>query len=182
MQSQELIEVELESSSLKRSSNNLFYWGPIGHQFSDCFLTMGNVFLQKYFEGESVKKIKGIFSSFVEMVQNLADYNEGTYSNGFPQSLVSIEVLEQEVVILTSNMLEKKDVADIESRFSNLLSLNGSELIEAHNHAILKGQSLGLFMLKKMEESKLSFEINENQIGEFWLNLKLKIKYGTTKN
>lgn len=176
----ELIENDSITSELPHTSNSLFYCGPFGHQFSDSFLTMSEVFFKRFFGGESVRKKKGTFSSFIELVQNVADYNEKEFLNDLPRSLISIKVLKREVVIVTSNLIKDNDVRELESKFSKIFSLNENELKEEHKLAILGGRSLGLLMVRKQEDSELYYEIRKDKNGDHWLNLQLKIQYEST--
>lgn len=177
-------EVLLDETMMNCSqqSNCLQYWGPVGHKFSDSFLTMTNDFLQKYFENESVKKIKGIFSSIVELVQNVADYNEIRFSNGFPNSLIGVKVLESKVMIFTKNKLDSEDVKMLDTLFEKITSLSGTVLESEHKNAILNGKSLGLLMIQRLDESKFDYKIETDQAKESWLHLQLAINYGSTTN
>lgn len=175
-----MIENDSIKSELPHTSNSLFYYGPVCHQFSNSFLTMSESFFKRVFEGVGVKKRKGIFSSFVEMVQNVADYNEKIIDEYPPESLVSIKVLSSEVVVVTSNLIKKNDVVDVQSKFAKILSLSKNELKEEHKLAILGGGSLGLLMIRKQEDSELFYEIEKDKNGDYWLNLQLKIKYEST--
>jgi hypothetical protein len=142
---------------------------------------MGKVFLHGFFDGESVKKKKRIFSSFVELVQNVADYNELNFADTLPNSSVSLIVLENCVFIKTSNLIKKKDKQSIETRFKRLFLLSLNELNNSYKDALLTGRSLGLIMIRRLEDSVFNYEIIQD--GEdYWLNLDLRIDYGEAKH
>jgi hypothetical protein len=157
----------------------LEYWGPLNHHFSNSFLTMGNKFLQAYFESISVKTIKKIFTAFVELVQNVAEYSEEKFQNNFPQSYVNLKVEGDEVVIKTANIILTEDVHNLTSKFNWLLNLEGVELDQAHKKALIHGESLGLIMIRKMKNANFDWEIIE-QNEEHWLTFELRIRYEET--
>lgn len=69
-------------TQLKRSfelpikKDEMEYFGPIDHQLSNAFLTMGHDFMQTYFNSLSRIMRKKIFTVFIELIQNIADYSE----------------------------------------------------------------------------------------------------------
>ncbi len=125
-----------------QQSNCLQYWGPVGHKFSNLFLITVNDFLQKYFENKSVKKIKQIFSSIVELVQNVADYNETNFLRGFPNSFIGVKVFESKVMIFTKNKILSDDVLSLKFLLSQITGLIGNDLESEYKDAILNGKSL----------------------------------------
>lgn len=161
--------------------NELSYQGPFGNAMSDSLLTMANIFLQDFFENEPIKKVKGIFSAFVELSQNIAEYYEKRFTI-LPVCIIQLNVEENFVKIKTSNRLEDADLGLIENIFSRISSLEGEELNKANKEAILNGESLGLLMIKKMDDAQLNWEINRDANSIPYLSIDLKISYGATNN
>jgi hypothetical protein len=178
MQTQKIEQTKNNESALM--ANELKYCGPFSHQFSDSFISMGNIFLQGFFEGESIKKVKGIFSCFVELAQNMADYNELHFAERLPLNFISMEVFDNTVSITTRNIINGDDKQGIEDRLVNLFSQNSDELDDSHKDAIINGKSLGLIMIKRLEESTFNYSFQQNEENNYWLNLELKIEYGAT--
>ena len=73
MRDLQLIEKRKQLLNLPFNKDQIEYWGPISNEFSDAFLGMGRLFLQQFLEDSHVRLVKGVFSSFVEMVQNIEE-------------------------------------------------------------------------------------------------------------
>lgn len=175
----------LHSSSIEvmeeLNENEMSYHGPFGNAMSDNLLSMTNLFLQEYFEGESVKMVKGVFSTFVELTQNIADYYE-KYFVKLPSCSIQLKVEQSQVFIKTSNYIRVSDVENIRNLFSKTFSLEGEDLKNAHKQAILNGNSLGLLMIRKMQDAEFNWEIDQQDEEKPTLTIELKISYGATNN
>jgi hypothetical protein len=157
--------------------DELEYWGPLNHVFCNSFLTMANSFFEKFLEGKDIKFVKAVFSSFVELVQNISEYNEQNLVPNIPPSYVNVSVKEDFVMIKTANQILLKDVDPMIKRMQDLDASTPEDLKEQYKYALLNNQSLGLIMIKKMSNAKLDWEINQ-QNDTHWLLVELKIEYG----
>jgi len=178
----QLIEKRKQLLKLPFNKDQIEYWGPVSNDFSDAFLGMGRLFLQQFLINVHVRLIKGVFSSFVEMVQNIAEYNQKEFEDSIPQSFVNLMIGEDLITITTINKVKEKDVKKLSQLFENLFAMSKDELKKAHREALLEGKSLGLIMIKKLTDSELDWELNTDKEGVNWLSLELKINYGSTKN
>jgi len=160
--------------------DQLEYWGPMGHDFTNSFLTMGDAFLKQFFGNNNGKVLKPIFSSFIELVQNIAEYNEKEYSEDFPPSFVNLRIENQFVVINTANMIRDKDLEELESRLQYLFSSAEDELKEQRKDALLGGGSLGFIMVKRLKNALFEYDFKKGGNDNNWLSLELKINYGST--
>jgi len=159
--------------------DQLEFWGPLGASFSNSFLTMGEAFLKQFFGNNNVKGLKPIFSSFVELVQNVSEYNELEYSDNLPQSYVNLKIENQFVIIQTANKLKDKSVGELKARLEAVISSTDEEIKNKHKETLLGGGSLGFIMLKKLKDAKFDYEIKEEGDDNNWLSLELKINYGS---
>ena len=157
--------------------DELEYWGPLNHSFCNSFLTMANSFFEKFLEGKEIKLVKAVFSSFVELVQNISEYNEQNFAANIPSSYVNVSVLNETVIIKTANQILSKDADAMVKRMEELDQSSLEDLKEKYKNALLNNQSLGLIMIKKMEKSKLDWEVNQ-QDENYRLLVELKIEYG----
>ena len=49
-----------------------------------------------------------------------------------------------------------------------------------YKRLLFEGKSLGLIMLRKLINASVDFTFSENDEGEIWLSVDLKIRYGNT--
>jgi len=178
----QLIEKRKQLLNLPFNKDQIEYWGPISNEFSDAFLGMGRLFLQQFLGDAHVRLVKGVFSSFVEMVQNIAEYNQKEFEENIPQSFVHLMLDDNAIIITTINKIKEKDVPHLSQLLTKLFAMSKDELKKAHREALLDGKSLGLIMIKKIMDSELDWEINKDETGNNWFSLELKINYGSTKN
>lgn len=174
------IQEKKELFDLPYHRDQLEYWGPFNHSFSDSFLTMGHSFLYQYFESLNNKVLKAIFSSFVEMVQNVSEYNEEAFTDNLPQSFIALRDEEDGIRIITSNLILEKDLAGVKTIFEQNSAIPEEDLEKEYKSKLMSNGSLGLIMLRKHKNSIFEFDFVKNPEGENWLNLELKINYGNT--
>ncbi len=158
----------------------LYYYGPLNDAFSDSFLVTAQEFLKANLKTESVKKRKSIFLALVELVQNVSEYNQKHFESFIPRSCTMLNIHATEVFIRTANQIVDEDVGAMKERFQKLLSLSEQELEEYHKDAMLNNKSLGLFMIRKMDNSQFAWKIQKDDENKTWLYLQLKTKYGDT--
>ena len=166
--------------SLPYFKDQLEYWGPVNRAFSDSFLTMGHKFIYQYFGRLDSKYLKIVFSSFVEIVQNVAEYNEGSYEVNFPQSFLRLRDTGDKIVIDTVNSIKSEDKLEVQTIFERVFALPKEELQSEYKKLLLKGGSLGLIMLRKLKNSEFEYSFSENEEGDTWLVIELKMNYGNT--
>ena len=159
------------------TEDELEYWGPLNHTFCNSFLTMANSFFERFLEGMDIKTVKAVFSAFVELVQNVSEYNEDRLSPNIPASYVNVGIKDGHVMIKTANQLLAEDVKELKLRLENLDAYSEEELKDQYKTALLNNKSLGLIMIKKMQNAHLNWEIHE-QDNQHWLLVELKIDYG----
>jgi len=157
--------------------DELEYWGPLNHTFCNSFLTMGSNFFEKYLEDMDMKTVKGIFSAFVELVQNASEYNEAHFESNIPQTYVSAKVKDDFVTIRTANQILEADVQTLKERLERLEGLSDQDLNADYKDALINNKSLGLIMIKKMKNASLEWEFEKDQ-GQIWLSVELKIEHG----
>lgn len=157
--------------------DELEYWGPLNHAFCNSFLTMSNNFFEKFLQGKAIKTVKTVFSAFVELVQNISEYNEEKYDSNIPQSYVNVKVQDEHIFIKTANQFVDGDVKDMQDRLEKLDSLSIDELNKAYKDALLNNESLGLIMIKRMSNAEFNWEFQQNN-DKHWLSVELKIDYG----
>ncbi len=180
MQESQIIEKRKQQLKLPFHRDQIEYWGPISNDFSDAFLSMGRLFLQQFLVGVHVRLIKGVFSSFVELVQNIAEYHQIEFEENIPQSFVNLVIEKELITISTLNQVKEKDVVQLTELFEKLFSLSKEELKKAYRDSLFEGESLGLIMIKKLINSNLEWEISKDKEGINWLSLELKINYENT--
>jgi len=159
------------------TEDELEYWGPLNHAFCNSFLTMANTFFEKFLDGKDIKTVKSVFSAFVELVQNVAEYNERGFSPNYPSSYVNVGVKDSFVMIKTANRLIDKDLDAMKDRMESLDNYSKEELQDRYKMALLNNQSLGLIMIKRMSNAHLEWGIHKQE-GQHWLLVELKIDYG----
>lgn len=165
---------------LPYNQDQLEYWGPVNHVFADSFLTMGNTFIYQYFNNLNSRFLKLVFSSFVEMVQNVSEYNEENYRDNPQQSYIRLKDEGGKIVIATINKIRQEDFASVKAIFENAFAIAESELQNEYKRLLLKGGSLGLIMLRKLKDSYVEYSLAEDNEGEIWLSIELKMNYGNT--
>lgn len=168
----------LEKKGIPIDENQLSYWGPINPNFSDSFLNMANVFLDRFYKSKPLINLKKIFSSFVELVQNVAEYNEKNELTKLSQSFMNLSIEDDYVSILTSNQILECDVSSVKTIFNELFSLKENEVLERHKKALLNNESLGLLMIKKLQNAEFYWELIKDNKNNNWLNVKLKVYNG----
>lgn len=173
------IQKKKDSFKLPYHRDQLEYWGPVNHVFSDSFLTMGHTFLYQYFHHFSGKLLKSIFSSFVEMVQNVSEYNEKAFNGNYPQSYVGLKDDNGVIIITTANQIRSEDLLSIKTIFESTFKIEESKLFDKYKTLLMKGDSLGLIMLRRLKNATIDYTFSEEN-GEHWLSLELKISYGNT--
>lgn len=174
------IEKRKELFKLPFKRDQLEYWGPVTHVFADSFLTMGYKFLNQYFDEIGRQRLKSIFSSFVEMVQNVAEYNEKEFKDNYPQSYVKFKTDNKQVIINTANVIKDENLVEVRTIFEKIFSLDEDGLKIEHDKMLMNGGSLGLIMLKRLKDSSFEYIINKDEYGINWLSLELIINYGNT--
>ncbi len=160
--------------------DQLEYWGPVNHIFADSFLTMGHTFIYQYFSNLNSTFLKSVFSSLVEMVQNVSKYNEENCQDNLPQSLIRLKDGGGHVVVNTVNRIKLEDKLYIQSIFEKIFSIPENELFDEYKRLLLKGESVGLIMLRKLNNTNIEYSFSENQEAEAWLSIELKMNYGNT--
>lgn len=139
-------------------NEELEYWGPVDTQFSNSFLTMGNDFIERYVSSKS-KISKQAFMALVELVQNIAEYNALAFPDDTPDTYINLKVDEGEIQIRTGNQLKEEDLATISDKFESVFEMDKQALIIANKEAMLKGESLGLIMIRRMNSAAFDWEI-----------------------
>lgn len=171
------INKKKELFHLPFKEDELEYWGPMNHTFCNSFLTMSNSFFEKFMDGMEMKTVKAVFSAFVELVQNVAEYNESHYQDNIPQTYVNVRVNDEVIFIKTANQLEKEDAEAMRLRLEKLQSYDQEQLNQQYKEALLKNRSLGLIMVHRIKDAEFDWEIQKKK-DQFWLSIELKIKYG----
>lgn len=155
-----------QSFELPIKKDEMEYFGPIDHQLSNAFLTMGHDFMQTYFKSLPRIMRKKIFTVFIELIQNIADYNE-KYSNPNQRAYVKLTVDNGEIIIKTVNFVIHSDVAELKLKFDKLFKLSATQLKEAYKEALVNGKSLGIIMIRNVENSFLNFQFNKNEMDDY---------------
>lgn len=166
--------------SLPYVKDQLEYWGPVNRAFADSFLTMGYNFIYQHFGSLDSKFLKSVFSSFVEIVQNIAEYNEGSFNDNSPHSFICLKDSGGQIVIETCNSIKPEDKLAVQTVFEKVFNLPREELQGEYKKLLFKGGSLGLIMLRKLKNSEVEYSLSENDQGEYWLSIELKMNYGNT--
>lgn len=180
MNTSKAIQEKKDLFDLPFHRDQLEYWGPLDHTFANSFLTMGDAFLKQFFGDNNAKALKPIFSSFVELVQNVSEYNEEEYDTAdLPQSYINLRIENEFVVINTVNKIKDKDVDDLEKRLEDLFSSSEDELAEQRKDMLMGGGSLGFIMVKRLKNAEFEYNFKKGGNDENWLSLELKINYGS---
>lgn len=169
------IQKKKELFDLPFKQNELEYWGPTNREFSNSFLAVVKDFLERI----SIEKIsqKRIFTAIIELIQNIPEYYEIAYRNlpCYPDVYFKVNRSLNSLEVRTANKLKAEDVKKLSELFDAIFSLTKADLDVERAKAILKGKSLGLIMIRRMEKAKLDYSIQ--QIGEDnWLLFDLKIE------
>jgi hypothetical protein len=165
---------------LPYKKDQLEYWGPINTSFANSFLTMADLFIQQYFTMLNAKVLKSLFSSLVEMVQNISEYAETSKTDGQYQAFIRVKGEDNQVVINTANRINSQDRATVEAIFESTFAIPKENLQEEYKKQLLSGGSLGLIMLRKLNNAKTEYTLTENEEGDIWLGIELKMNYGNT--
>lgn len=160
--------------------DQLEYWGPVNHSFADSFLTMGRSFVYQYFSNLDHRRLKSVFSCFVEMVQNVSEYNEKSFTENYPQSYLCLKDGGDHIFIKTINKIKPEDKFSVQSIFEKAFAVPEEELQAEYKCLLFDGKSLGLIMLRKLINANLNYSFSQSGEGEIWLSVDLKIKYGNT--
>lgn len=169
------IKKRKELFQLPMKREELEYWGPVNQQFSNCFLTMTNDFINREVKPKT-RKAKQVFISLVELVQNIAEYNQDAFKDEVaPDSYISLKLNKDEIVIRTANILIESDVLPLQAKFENVFSLGDTDLDQARDKALISGKSLGLYMIRKMNQSIFDWAISKDG-GRYWLTFELRFK------
>jgi len=177
MSSSSSIDDKKKLFQLPFKEDELEYWGPLDHHLSNSFLTIANNFFTRYLGGQDIKTVKTVFSAFVELVQNVAEYNESKLENHIYPSYVKVGFHGHEVHIKTANQLLSKDVDLLRERLEGLESASSEELQQKYKDALINNKSLGLIMISRMDNTTLNWEIHQQE-NQYWLQVALKITYG----
>tara|TARA_R110000868_G_scaffold91491_2_gene253721 strand:+ start:162 stop:701 length:540 start_codon:yes stop_codon:yes gene_type:complete len=161
--------------------NQIEYWGPVNSNFCDSLLSMSHDFLKKFLFGVHVRHLKEIFSVFVELVQNIAEYNQIKFADATPQSYVNLVINDTSVFITTKNEIKEKDVASIKNYIESLTNSTKEELKEKHRDALIEGKSLGLIIIVKMNNADFNYEIITDEQNANWLSIETTINYGSAQ-
>jgi hypothetical protein len=169
------IEKKKELFDLPFKQNELEYWGPTDREFSNSFLAVAKDFLER----TSIEKIdqKKIFTAIIELIQNISEYYELAYENlaCYPDVYFNVFYSNNRIEVKTVNKLKAEDVKALSELFDSIFSLSNSELEIERAKAIIKGKSLGLIMIRRMENAYFNYSIQ--RIGEDdWLLFDLKIE------
>lgn len=173
------IQHKKEILNLPFSNDQLEYWGPVNHVFADSFLTMGHTFIYQYFKNLDAKFLKSVFSSFVEMVQNVSEYNEENFKESYPQSFIRLKDEGNCIVINTVNQIETADKLSVKTIFEKAFAVPEEELQVEYKKLLFERKSLGLIMLRKLKNATVQYNFSENN-EEVWLSVELKMNYGNT--
>ena len=177
MDTAEIINRRKKLFHLPLKEDEIEYWGPVNNEFCNSFLAMGNSFFDRFLNNLDSKFSKTVFSAFVELTQNVSEYNEAKFKDDLPQSYINLKVSENSIFIKTANRILLEDIKPYEERMKKLESSNWEDLRAEYKRALFDGDSLGLIMIKRMKDADLSWEILKKE-DKSWLSLELKIDYG----
>lgn len=180
MLSNEKIQEKKALFNLPYQKDQLEYWGPLNHSFADSFLTMGHKYLYQYFSNLDKKTLKNIFSSFVEMVQNVSEYNMGAFADNFPHSYIRLRDVDGSIYIHTANLILEKDLFSVKTIFEANAEIPEDKLVDEYKRLLFNSGSLGIIMLRKLKNSTFEYSLTKSPEGDNWLSLELKINYGNT--
>lgn len=161
--------------------NQIEYWGPVNSDFCDSLLNMSHDFLKKFLFGVHIRHLKEIFSVFVELVQNIAEYNQIEFAESIPQSYINLVINDNTVLISTKNEIKEKDVTSVKSFLEGLINSSKEALKEKHREALIEGKSLGLIIILKMNNADFNFEILKDEQNTNWLSIETTINYGSAQ-
>lgn len=165
-----------KSFKLPIKKDEMEYFGPIDHQLSNAFLSMGHDFMESYFSKFPRILRKKLFTVFIELIQNIADYNEKS-SNQNRRAFVKLTVDRGEIVIKTVNFVIKSDVESLRSKFEKVFALNKDQLNEAYKEALMNGKSLGLIMIRNIENESFGYQIQTIDAANY-LSFEFRMKDG----
>lgn len=171
-----IIERRKKLFDIPIKDNKIEYWGPINYNFSESFLNMGSAFLSSN-PKLSKSKCKKFFTSFVELVQNIAKYNETETENDYFHSYVNLHMYDDEVILRTANQIDESHVKSFKLKFDRIFAIPKVELIDHYKTALMEKESLGLIMVRGLEDSRLEWEIVKEAENN-WLIFKLQMSYG----
>ena len=171
-----------EHFNLPYHKNQIEYWGPVKSDLADAFLAMTNEFLKKYIVGVHSRHLKEIFSAFVELVQNVSEYNQEAFGEILHSSYLGLVAGKNKVQLATSNLVKEKDIPFIEGLLNELTGSSKEELKSKHREALLEGKSLGLIIILRMQNATFDFKIEKTNEGHYWLSIETVINYESTEN
>lgn len=165
-----------KSFKLPIRKDEMEYFGPINHQLSNAFLGMGHDFMVSYFSKFPRILRKKLFTVFIELIQNIAEYNEKC-SNQNDRAFVKLTVDRGEIIIKTVNFVIKSDVEELQAKFEKIFSLNKEQLKEAYKEALINGTSLGLIMIRNIENENFGYQIKAKDKASY-LSFEFRMKDG----
>ncbi|KAA3650834.1 MAG: hypothetical protein DWP98_03745 [Bacteroidetes bacterium] len=167
------------NSEIKFSDTALTYLGNLGHAESNVVLNKILSILENQLNVNNKSVLKRSFICITELVQNIAEYNI-IKSTSFPNTSIELKVESEKILISCWNKIEKGDEMSLTTIFNELDSLSRNELEIRYKKGLFSRKSLGLLMIKLLENSIFTWKIetvaNENEYN--WLKLELIINYG----
>jgi hypothetical protein len=151
-----------KSFELPINKDEMEYFGPIDHQLSSAFLDMGHDFMQSYFSNIPRTLRKKLFTVFIELIQNIADYNEKS-SNQNSRAFVKLTVDSGEIIIKTVNFVAKSDLENVKVLLEKTFELDEEDLQAAYKVALMNGESLGLIMIRSIKEATFEYKFDSNE-------------------
>jgi hypothetical protein len=136
---------------------------------------MGSDFLD-YTLTTSPKRAKQVFTAFVELMQNIAEYYDQTFSeDSTPDAFINLKIRPEVVIIHTANEVLEKDLKNIKTTLGRFFSLDEIGLENERKEALLKGKSLGMIMIRKMLNKKFEWGLQTHQ-NKHWLTFDLRLE------
>lgn len=148
------------------NKDEMEYFGPIDHQLSSAFLDMGHDFMQSYFSNVPRIFRKKLFTVFIELIQNIADYNEKS-SNQNKRAFVKLTVDQGVIMIKTINFVLKKDLEQLSKTLKQTFEIEGEDLQAAYKVALMKGKSLGLIMIRSIKGASFTYQIDSSEEANY---------------
>lgn len=164
------------------SDKSLSFLGQLTIERSDELLQKAYKLITNNEELYDRIRAKEIFSCVVELIQNIAEYNKEKSSGDIPESSVSIQLNAEQALIKTSNWILKEDIPDIKQKFNDLFNLEPETLQLKYKNALLQGNSLGLYMLKKTRHCNFNWKLEIGENEQAILHLEMILYYGAITN
>lgn len=165
------------------SKNGIIFLSYVGFVSQDLISNMTEVLENEVNESKiDLTMSTNIFTTFIELSQNIMNYGKSTDNDIEPKGLVLVGNVDGQYYVLSRNLVDEKDKLIIEKRLKKILSQTQEEIKDdyrllrknsAQKHE--KGAGLGFLEIAKRCDS-IEYSFKEAQDNKYNFSFKANIK------